>query len=179
MSIREDVMSTTVTPVLAATAVSGRSVTGRSAVIWVPSAFGRRALRIRTGMFLVTAVLLTGCADGVCFNRFGIAWTEARLAGERDPHLRARVPRERLTTLYASDASDEEKRAGKAAAFAALRASYVSRSVASPARPPGRATASAKSPSALPSARNAVGSSASCSRKICRSQTCSIPIGRC
>ncbi len=32
--------------------------------------------------------------------------------------------RERLTVLYASRASDEEKRAGKAAAFAALRASY-------------------------------------------------------
>jgi coenzyme F420-reducing hydrogenase delta subunit len=49
---------------------------------------------------LADGVLLTGCADGVCFNRFGIAWTEARLAGERDPHLRARVPRERLTTRW-------------------------------------------------------------------------------
>ena len=35
---------------------------------------------------------------GVCHNRFGIAWTEGRLAGVRDPHLRARVPRERLAT---------------------------------------------------------------------------------
>ncbi len=49
---------------------------------------------------LADGVLLTGCADGVCFNRFGIAWTEARLAGKRDPHLRARVPRERLSTLW-------------------------------------------------------------------------------
>ena len=49
---------------------------------------------------LADGVLLTGCADGVCYNRFGIAWTEARLAGERDPHLRARVPRERLSTLW-------------------------------------------------------------------------------
>ena len=32
--------------------------------------------------------------------------------------------RNRLTTLYASTASDEEKRAGKAAAFAAMRAAY-------------------------------------------------------
>jgi len=32
--------------------------------------------------------------------------------------------RERLTALYASNASDDEKRAGKAEAFAALRASY-------------------------------------------------------
>ena len=47
---------------------------------------------------LADGVFLTGCADGFCYNRFGIAWTEARLAGERDPHLRARVPRERLMT---------------------------------------------------------------------------------
>ena len=49
---------------------------------------------------LADGVLLTGCADGFCYNRFGIAWTEARLAGERDPHLRARVPRERLMTRW-------------------------------------------------------------------------------
>jgi quinol-cytochrome oxidoreductase complex cytochrome b subunit/NAD-dependent dihydropyrimidine dehydrogenase PreA subunit/coenzyme F420-reducing hydrogenase delta subunit len=49
---------------------------------------------------LADGVFLTGCAEGVCFNRFGIAWTEARLAGERDPHLRSRVPRERLTKLW-------------------------------------------------------------------------------
>src|SRR5690606_23050111 len=49
---------------------------------------------------LADGVLLTGCAEGVCYNRFGIVWTEARLAGERDPHLRARVPRERLTTIW-------------------------------------------------------------------------------
>jgi quinol-cytochrome oxidoreductase complex cytochrome b subunit/coenzyme F420-reducing hydrogenase delta subunit len=49
---------------------------------------------------LADGVLLTGCAEGACVNRFGIAWTEARLAGERDPHLRARVPRERLSTLW-------------------------------------------------------------------------------
>jgi quinol-cytochrome oxidoreductase complex cytochrome b subunit/coenzyme F420-reducing hydrogenase delta subunit len=49
---------------------------------------------------LADGVLLTGCTDGVCFNRFGIAWTQARLAGERDPHLRARVPRERLSALW-------------------------------------------------------------------------------
>jgi coenzyme F420-reducing hydrogenase delta subunit len=49
---------------------------------------------------LAAGVLLTGCAQGVCYNRFGIAWTEARLAGARDPHLRARVPRERLMTRW-------------------------------------------------------------------------------
>jgi quinol-cytochrome oxidoreductase complex cytochrome b subunit/coenzyme F420-reducing hydrogenase delta subunit len=49
---------------------------------------------------LADGVFLTGCAEGACFNRFGIAWTEARLAGTRDPHLRARVPRERLMKLW-------------------------------------------------------------------------------
>jgi quinol-cytochrome oxidoreductase complex cytochrome b subunit/coenzyme F420-reducing hydrogenase delta subunit len=50
---------------------------------------------------LADGVLLTGCAAGTCRQRFGIAWTEARLAGERDPHLRARVPRERLAIRWA------------------------------------------------------------------------------
>ena len=49
---------------------------------------------------LADGVFLTGCASVACYNRFGIAWTEARLAGERDPHLRGRVPRERLTTCW-------------------------------------------------------------------------------
>jgi ferredoxin/coenzyme F420-reducing hydrogenase delta subunit len=50
---------------------------------------------------LADGVVLTGCASNACQNRFGIDWTEQRLAGERDPHLRARVPRERLRTLWA------------------------------------------------------------------------------
>ena len=49
---------------------------------------------------LAEGVLLTGCAEGRCLHRFGIAWTERRLAGQRDPHLRARVPRERLMTVW-------------------------------------------------------------------------------
>jgi ferredoxin/coenzyme F420-reducing hydrogenase delta subunit len=57
---------------------------------------------------LADGVFLTGCADGFCYNRFGIAWTEARLAGERDPRLRARVPRERLMTLWLGRRRDAE-----------------------------------------------------------------------
>jgi coenzyme F420-reducing hydrogenase delta subunit len=49
---------------------------------------------------LADGVLLTGCAESACHERQGIAWTEARLAGTRDPQLRARVPRERLRTLW-------------------------------------------------------------------------------
>jgi quinol-cytochrome oxidoreductase complex cytochrome b subunit/ferredoxin/coenzyme F420-reducing hydrogenase delta subunit len=49
---------------------------------------------------LADGVVLTGCAEGECHHRFGIAWTAARLAGERDPHLRKRVSRERLETVW-------------------------------------------------------------------------------
>jgi quinol-cytochrome oxidoreductase complex cytochrome b subunit/coenzyme F420-reducing hydrogenase delta subunit len=42
------------------------------------------------------AVTLAGCRDGSCHYRLGMEWTRARIAGERDPRLRARVPRDRL-----------------------------------------------------------------------------------
>lgn len=56
--------------------------------------------------FLVTrkhveGVFLTGCRAGDCEYRLGQQWTEARLQQERDPHLRARVPRERVHTFWA------------------------------------------------------------------------------
>ncbi len=50
---------------------------------------------------LAEGVVLTGCAENACYNRFGIEWTKQRLAGRRDPYLRKRVPRERLRTLWA------------------------------------------------------------------------------
>jgi coenzyme F420-reducing hydrogenase delta subunit len=61
---------------------------------------------------LADGVFLTGCRDGECFHRLGVRWTEARLAGTRDPYLRARVPRERLATLWA--APTDHRRLGKA-----------------------------------------------------------------
>jgi coenzyme F420-reducing hydrogenase delta subunit len=51
---------------------------------------------------LADGVAIAGCAESACFNRLGIAWTEQRFAGERDPYLRARVPRNRLKTIWAS-----------------------------------------------------------------------------
>jgi ferredoxin/coenzyme F420-reducing hydrogenase delta subunit len=51
---------------------------------------------------LADGVFLTGCRDECCQYRFGVAWTEARLAGERDPTLRKRVPRERIGKLWAA-----------------------------------------------------------------------------
>lgn len=50
---------------------------------------------------LADGVVLAGCAENSCHARFGIKWTEARLARIRDPHLRARVPAERLMVLWA------------------------------------------------------------------------------
>ncbi len=46
-------------------------------------------------------VFLTGCRAGDCLYRLGIRWTEQRIAGERDPYLRQRVPRERLAWFWA------------------------------------------------------------------------------
>ena len=50
---------------------------------------------------LADGVVLTGCAENSCQHRHGIRWTEARLSRRRDPQLRARVPRERVRTLWA------------------------------------------------------------------------------
>jgi len=49
----------------------------------------------------VDGVFLTGCTDGDCHYRLGIKWTSQRLAGERDPYLRKRVPRERIAASWA------------------------------------------------------------------------------
>jgi hypothetical protein len=43
-----------------------------------------------------------GCAESSCYNRLGIEWTRQRVAGERDPYLRTRVPRERIAMIWAS-----------------------------------------------------------------------------
>ncbi len=48
-------------------------------------------------------VVIAGCAERACHNRVGIDWTRQRIAGERDPYLRARVPRERFTCVWAGE----------------------------------------------------------------------------
>ena len=50
---------------------------------------------------LADGVVIAGCSENSCQNRFGAAWTAARMAGERDPYLRARVPRTRIVTVWA------------------------------------------------------------------------------
>lgn len=53
-------------------------------------------------------VLLTGCREGDCHYRLGSRWSKQRIARERDPYLRERVPRERLEIFWAGvDQSSE------------------------------------------------------------------------
>jgi coenzyme F420-reducing hydrogenase delta subunit len=51
---------------------------------------------------LADGVVVAGCAESACYHRLGVAWTEQRFAGERDPYLRARVPRERIARIWTS-----------------------------------------------------------------------------
>lgn len=51
-------------------------------------------------MGLADGVVLTGCTECGCRARFGIEWTERRLARERHPYLRNGVPLERTRTAW-------------------------------------------------------------------------------
>ncbi len=52
------------------------------------------------------AVLVGACREGGCEFRLGQRWTAERLAGTREPHLRASVPRDRVALAHA-DAGQE------------------------------------------------------------------------
>ena len=45
-------------------------------------------------------VLVSGCAAHDCYERLGDQWVEQRIAGLRDPHLRARVSRQRIAVAW-------------------------------------------------------------------------------
>ncbi len=49
---------------------------------------------------LADGVFLSSCGAGECHHRLGPRWMDGRLAGTRDPRLRARVPRERIAKLW-------------------------------------------------------------------------------
>jgi len=51
---------------------------------------------------LADGVVVAGCAESASYNRLGVQWTEDRFAAQRDPYLRARVPRDRIVTIWAS-----------------------------------------------------------------------------
>jgi ferredoxin/coenzyme F420-reducing hydrogenase delta subunit len=57
-------------------------------------------------------VLVTACREGACEFRFGTRWTEQRLAGTREPHLRASVERDRVA--FAPAGRDDEGALGDA-----------------------------------------------------------------
>ena len=60
---------------------------------------------------LADGVLLAGCAEGDCYYRLGDLWTRQRMAGERDPYLRNRVPRERLSQSWLPEGANKRRQA--------------------------------------------------------------------
>jgi coenzyme F420-reducing hydrogenase delta subunit/ferredoxin len=68
----------------------------------VPPSFVEYALRQGAG-----AVVIAGCRAGGCEFRLGQEWMQRRLAGTREPHLRAGVP-PRWRAVWA-DAGEEER----------------------------------------------------------------------
>ena len=62
----------------------------------LPPSFVEYALRAGAD-----GVLVTGCRSGDCAYRLGNRWTEERLSGAREPHLRAIVPAERVRIAWA------------------------------------------------------------------------------
>lgn len=67
-------------------------------------------------------VMVAACPEEDCEYRFGVRWTRERLAGEREPYLRASVGRERVRLVHAA----REDRAVLEAALAAFREELAS-----------------------------------------------------
>jgi coenzyme F420-reducing hydrogenase delta subunit/ferredoxin len=85
----------------------------------LPPAFVEYALRRGRQGAGADGVLITGCRAGDCAYRFGNEWTEQRLAGKREPHLRQHVSRDRIRVAWANRGEE----ADLARALAAFRAS--------------------------------------------------------
>ncbi|MBO3714616.1 MAG: hydrogenase iron-sulfur subunit [Candidatus Accumulibacter sp.] len=77
----------------------------------LPPAFVEYALRAGAD-----GVLVTACRAGGCDFRLGEQWTQQRLLGEREPHLRRTVPPSRLQVVLAS-AHDDDRLADALADF--------------------------------------------------------------
>ena len=67
------------------------------------------------------SVVIAGCALNGCEYRLGNRWTDARIAGTREPHLNPSVARERLRTLWAGG----KMRAPRAARVAVQVAAFA------------------------------------------------------
>ena len=61
----------------------------------LPPAFVEYALRAGAA-----GVVITGCQEGDCSFRFGQRWTEQRLHGQREPHLRQATPQDRWRLVW-------------------------------------------------------------------------------
>jgi len=77
---------------------SGAAVILQPCIAAVPPSFIDYAL----SRDLAEGVLITGCREGACDFRYGTDWTAQRIAGQRDPYLRKRVPRERIRIDWAA-----------------------------------------------------------------------------
>lgn len=51
---------------------------------------------------IADGILLAGCRERECYHRLGYEWTGQRIAATRDPHLRERVPRDRVGVSWAA-----------------------------------------------------------------------------
>jgi coenzyme F420-reducing hydrogenase delta subunit/NAD-dependent dihydropyrimidine dehydrogenase PreA subunit len=56
-------------------------------------------------------VLVTGCVEDGCYYRHGNTWAAQRIAGDREPHLRVSVPRERVRIAWADATRADDLRA--------------------------------------------------------------------
>jgi ferredoxin/coenzyme F420-reducing hydrogenase delta subunit len=83
---------------------------------------------------LAEGVVVAGCAERACYHRLGVEWTKQRFAGQRDPYLRARVPRERLATIWAAPSEQRRFEAALERFTAALAGLEASARPALPAR---------------------------------------------
>jgi hypothetical protein len=81
----------------------------------------------------VDGVLLAGCRSRECHFRLGDRYTEERIAGQRDPALRARVPRDRVKVSWRGTT----ERGGRLADLGAYRAALLRTATAPLMRPGG------------------------------------------
>ena len=89
-------------------------------------------------------VLVSACRPGGCEFRLGTHWTEERLAGLREPHLRAEVPRERVEVAWAD--AGEHGALPRALDRLRERVQRLPPPVASPLPPKGVTLAAGQSP---------------------------------
>jgi len=85
---------------------SGARVVTMPCVAMLPPSFFDFVISRR----LADGVLVSGCRDGDCHFRLGARWMDQRLARERDPYLRRRVPRERIEVCWLGGSRRDERR---------------------------------------------------------------------